>query len=102
METLQATGTVRGVFFNIGTTSTNYPKSDCAKAVIDLFKKTKKTAHVAINSFTEPEIVDAIIAANKRCVNVTMVADKTASMNAHQDAIISKLTQACLCWGRVG
>jgi len=63
METLQATGTVRGVFFSLGTTpATSDPKFDCASAVVSLFNHSKKTAHVAIYSLTEPNIVNAMIA----------------------------------------
>jgi hypothetical protein len=48
METLQATGTVRGVFLSLGTTpATSYPKFDCASAVISLFNQATKTVHVA-------------------------------------------------------
>ena len=69
METLTATGTVRGVFFSLGTTpATSDPQFDCANAVIGLFNNANKTAHVAIYSLTEPNIVDAMIAANKRGV----------------------------------
>jgi phosphatidylserine/phosphatidylglycerophosphate/cardiolipin synthase-like enzyme len=95
MDTLQATGTVRGVFFSLGTTpATNDPKFDSATAVISLFNQAKKTAHVAIYSLTEPNIVNAMIAANKRGVKVAVVADKTESKNANKAAIIMKLTQA--------
>lgn len=76
METLQATGTVRGVFFSLET-ATSDPKFDCASAVISLFNHAKKTAHVAIYSLTEPNIVNAMIAANKRGVKVDVVADAT-------------------------
>ncbi len=95
METLQASGTVQDVFFSLGTTpATNDPKFDCANAVINLFNQAKKTAHVAIYSLTEPNIVNAIIAANKRGVKVAILADATESKNANMAAMIKKLTQA--------
>ncbi len=95
METLQATGTVRGVFFSLGTTpATKDPKFDCASAVIELFNQAKKTAHVAIYALTEPNIVNAMIAAHKRDVKLAVVADATESKNANQAAMIKKLTQA--------
>jgi phosphatidylserine/phosphatidylglycerophosphate/cardiolipin synthase-like enzyme len=95
METLQATGTVRGVFFSLGTTpATSDPKFDCASAVIQLFNQSKKTAHVAIYSLTEANIVNAMIAANKRGVKVAVLADATMSKNPNQAAMIKKLTQA--------
>jgi len=93
-ETLKATGTVQGVYFSLGTTPTKDPKFDCAKAIIDLFNKAKKTAHVAIYSLTEPDIVDAMIAAHRRGVKVVIVADNTESKNASMAAAINKLTQA--------
>ncbi len=95
METLQATGTVRGVYFSLGTTpATSDPRFDCAAAVIGLFNQAKKTVHVAIYSLTEPSIVNAMIAANKRGVKVAVVADATESKNANQAAMIKQLTQA--------
>ncbi len=95
METLQASGMVQGVFFSLGTTpATKDPKFDCASAVISLFNQAKKTVHVAIYSLTEPNIVNAIIAANKRGVKVAIVADATESKNANMASIIKKLTQA--------
>ncbi len=95
METLKATGAVRGVFFSLGTTpATSDPKFDCATAVIGLFNNAKKTAHVAIYSLTEPNIVDAMIAANKRGIKVAIVADYRSSKNKSMTAMIKKLTQA--------
>lgn len=95
METLQATGTVRGVFFSLGTTpATGDPKFDCATAVVNLFNEAKKTVNVAIYSLTEPDIVNAMIAANNRGVKVTVLADKTESKNANMAAMITKLTQS--------
>ncbi len=95
MDKLQATGTVRGVFFSLGTTpAINDPKFDCAKAVIDLFDQATITAHVAIYSLTEPQIVDAIIAAHERGVNVAILADATESKSANQAMLVSKLAQA--------
>jgi phosphatidylserine/phosphatidylglycerophosphate/cardiolipin synthase-like enzyme len=91
---LQATGTVRGVYFSLGTTPTKDPKFDCAGALIDLFSKAKKTAHVAIYSLTEPDIVNAMINAHKRGVEVIIVADSTESKNSYMAAMIHKLTQA--------
>jgi|GEM_PF-3522994 len=72
MEMLTATGAVRGVFFN----------------------NAKKTAHIAIYSLTEPNTVNAMIAANKRGIKVAAVADNTESKNAVMAAMIKKLTQA--------
>ncbi len=95
METLPATGTVRGVFFSLGTTpATGDPKFDCASAVISLFNQARNTVHVAIYSLTELDIVNAMIAAYKRGVKVAVVADATESKNANMAAMIKKLTQA--------
>lgn len=94
INTLQATGIVRGVFFSLGTTPSNDPKFDCAKAIIGLFSQAKTTAHVAIYSLTESSIVDAMIAAHKRGVEVIVVTDKTESQSSYMSAMIHKLTQA--------
>jgi phospholipase D len=93
-EKLKATGTIRGVYFSLGTTPTNDPKFDCAKAIIDLFNQAKKTVHVAIYSLTEPNIVDAMIAAHKRGVNVAILADNKESKSYYMSEMIDKLTQA--------
>ena len=93
-ETLKATGTVRGIYFSLGTTPIKDPKFDCAGAIIDLFNQTKKTAHVAIYSLTEPSIVDAVIAAHKRGVEVAIVTDNTESKNSYMATMIQKLVQA--------
>ncbi len=95
METLQANGTVRGVFFSLGTTpATSDPQFDCASAVVGLFNQAKQTAHVAIYSLTEPDIVNSMISAKKRGVQVAVVADNTESKNANMAAMIKKLVQA--------
>ena len=95
MDKLQATGTVRDVFFSLGITpAINDPKFDCAKAVIDLFDQATITAHVAIYSLTEPQIVDAIIAAHERGVDVAILADATESKSANQAMLVSKPAQA--------
>lgn len=94
-NTLSAQGTVRSVYFSLGTTpATNDPKFDCAKAIIDLFDQAKNTAHVAIYSLTEPNIVDAMIRANSRGVNVEIIADAIQSKSATQAYMIRKLTQS--------
>ena len=41
-EQLVAHGTVRGVFFSLGTTPSHDPRLDCAKAIIDLFNGAQK------------------------------------------------------------
>lgn len=93
-EKLQATGIVKGVFFSLGTTPSSDPKFDCAKAIVDLFNQAKKTAHVAIYSLTEPNIVNAMIDAHKRGVEVAIVVDKTESKNSYNTATVKKLSQA--------
>lgn len=93
-ETLKATGIVRGVYFSLGTTPTKDPKFDCATAIIDLFNQAKKTVHIAIYSLTEPDIVDAMIDAHRRGVEVVIVTDNTESKNSYMAAAINKLIQA--------
>lgn len=48
----------------------------------------------AIATLIEPNIVNAMMAANKRGVKVTVVANATESKNANMYAILNKLTQA--------
>jgi len=96
-EQLAATGTVRGVFFSLGTTPSKDPQLDCAKAIIDLFNQAHKTAHVAIFTLTEAGIISAMIAAHKRGVAVSVVADNGQSQSANnpaQAAAVKKLQQA--------
>ena len=94
-NTLSAKGTVRSVYFSLGTTpATNDPKFDCAKAIIYLFDQAKNTAHVAIYSLTEQNIVDSMIRANSRGVKVEVIADADQSKNAKQAYMIRKLTQS--------
>jgi phosphatidylserine/phosphatidylglycerophosphate/cardiolipin synthase-like enzyme len=94
-DMLSAKGTVRSVYFSLGTTpATNDPEFDCAKAIIDLFDQAKSTVHVAIYSLTEPNIVDAMIRANSRGVKVEIVADATESKSVTQARMIKKLTQS--------
>jgi phosphatidylserine/phosphatidylglycerophosphate/cardiolipin synthase-like enzyme len=91
---LAARGTVRGVFFSLGTTPSRDPQLDCAKAIIDLFRAARKTAHVAIFTLTERRIVDAMIAARKRGVAVALVADAHQSEIPVQKQMLEKLRRA--------
>ena len=96
-QRLAAHGTVRGVFFSLGTTPSRAPQLDCARAIIQLFNTAQKTAHVAIFTLTERRIVDAMIAARKRGVAVAVVADAHQSEspdNPVQKQMIEKLRQA--------
>jgi len=96
-HTFPARGTVRGVFFSLGTTPSRDPRLDCAKAIIDLFAAARKTAHVAIFTLTEPRIVDAMVAAHERGVAITVVADAQQSQspgNPAQRKAIAKLRRA--------
>jgi phosphatidylserine/phosphatidylglycerophosphate/cardiolipin synthase-like enzyme len=94
---LAARGTVRGVFFSLGTTPSRDPQLDCAKAIIDLFRAARKTVHVAIFTLTERRIVDAMIAAHKRGVAVALVVDAHQSEspdNPVQKQMVEKLQRA--------
>jgi phosphatidylserine/phosphatidylglycerophosphate/cardiolipin synthase-like enzyme len=94
-DTLSVKGTVRSVYFSLGTTpAINDPEFDCAKAIIDLFDQAKNIVHVAIYSLTEPNIVDAMIRANNRGVKVEIIADATQSKSARQAYMIRKLIQS--------
>lgn len=93
-DTLQATGTVRGIFFSLGNTPTEDPIFDCAKAIINLLDNVKKTVHIAIYSLTDPNIVDAIIRVYKRNVEVIVIADASQSAGKSQSLAIKKLTES--------
>jgi len=96
-EQLTAHGTVRGVFFSLGTTPSHDPQLDCARAIVDLFDAAKKTAHVAIFTLTEQRIVQAMIAAHKRGVAVEVVTDAGQSRSPHnpvQQQMIAQLQRA--------
>jgi phosphatidylserine/phosphatidylglycerophosphate/cardiolipin synthase-like enzyme len=91
-DTLAATGTVRGVYFSLGTTpDTGDPQFDCAYAIVDLFNTAQKSAHVAIYGLTEPRIVQAMLDAHQRGVEVALVADREQSAGATQKVMIQKL-----------
>jgi phosphatidylserine/phosphatidylglycerophosphate/cardiolipin synthase-like enzyme len=92
---LSANGTVRGVYFSLGTTpATNDPKFDCKQAIIDLFDQAKIVVHVAIYSLTEPDIVNAMIRANNRGIKIEIISDAIESKSKKQANMIKKLTQS--------
>jgi phosphatidylserine/phosphatidylglycerophosphate/cardiolipin synthase-like enzyme len=93
-ETLQATGTVRGIFFSLGNTPSEDPTFDCAKAIINLLDNAKKTVHIAIYSITEPNIVNAIIRVHKRNVEIIVIADASQSVGKSQSLAIKKLNDS--------
>ncbi len=85
-----------GVFFSLGNTPSSDPQLECARAVINLFNAAKKTAHVAIFTLTESGIVDAMMAAQKRGVKVSVIADASQSdpsKDPFQAQVIQKLKQ---------
>src|SRR5438128_854609 len=75
-QRLAARGTVRGVFFSLGTTPSRDPQLDCAKAIIDLYKAAQKTVHVAICTRTDRRLVDAVGAARLTAREDAMAAVK--------------------------
>jgi phosphatidylserine/phosphatidylglycerophosphate/cardiolipin synthase-like enzyme len=91
-DKLQVAGTVRGVFFSLGTTPSKDPQLDCAKALIDLFNQAETVVHIAIYSLTNEDIVNAIIAAHNRGIEISMVVDAGESRTTSQSKMISKLS----------
>jgi phosphatidylserine/phosphatidylglycerophosphate/cardiolipin synthase-like enzyme len=78
---LAAEGTVRGVFFSLGTTPSRDPRLDCAGAILDLLNGAKESVHVAIFTLTEPRLVKGLAAAQARGVKVSLVADAGQTRN---------------------
>lgn len=94
MLKLSTSGKIKAVYFSLGTTPSDDPNLDCAKAICDLFSQTKKTAKVAIYSLTDLNIVNAMIAAKERGVRVTVIVDKIQSKSQAMNYAVSKLTNA--------
>ncbi len=96
-KALAVQGKVRGVFFSLGTTPSADPQLNCAKAIIDLFRKSRKTAHVAIFTLTDPQIVQAMVDAHKRGLEIKIVVDAEqtrSSENPAQAKMVKRLAQA--------
>jgi phospholipase D len=95
-DKLQASGTVRGIFFSFGISQPSVPdpQFDCESAIISLLNDAKNTVHIAIYSLTSRKIVDTIISVHLRNVDVSIVTDATESKSATQASMIGKLTQA--------
>lgn len=91
---LPSSGKVKGVFFSLGTTPSEDPALNCAKAICDLLDSTKKTALIAIYSLTNTEIVNALIRAKERGVDVRIVCDLTQSKGASMKKALKSLEEA--------
>jgi phosphatidylserine/phosphatidylglycerophosphate/cardiolipin synthase-like enzyme len=65
-----------------------------APALINVIKSAKKSLDMAIYSFTDTSIADAVIADKKRGVTVRVVTDKTEAQNSYQKAVLNSLKKA--------
>lgn len=86
-----------GVFVSLGTTPSTDPQLNCAKAIIDLFRKSRKTAHVAIFTLTDHQIVQSMSDAHKRGVEVKVAVDagqSSSSGNPAQAKMVKRLARA--------
>jgi len=75
IEKLPTSGSVRAVYFSLGNTPSKDPQLNCAKAICDLYSASDESVFVSLYSFTEPSIVEAVIAAEKRNVEQTIIID---------------------------
>jgi len=91
---LKTTGKVIGVYFSLGTTPSNDPSLSCSKAICDLFNSAKVSALVSIYSLSERAVIDSMIAAHRRGVNVMVVADRTQSGGKTMNQYLNKLEKA--------
>lgn len=82
------------VFFSLGTTRGLDPKLDCASAIITFFKNAQQSAHVCIFSLTHQPIVQAMIEAKQRGVEVIVLADQKQAAGVAMAAALKALSDA--------
>jgi len=94
LYSLKTEGKVLGVYFSLGTSPSSDSSLSCSKAICDLFKSAKVSALVSIYSLSEAAIIDSMIAAHKRGVNVVVVADYVQSQGKNMNQYLKKLETA--------
>ncbi len=62
------------------------PGGDCAALVVNEIGQARRTLLVQAYNFSEPRIIDAIIGAFRRGVNVTVILDKTSARQRGEGA----------------
>jgi phosphatidylserine/phosphatidylglycerophosphate/cardiolipin synthase-like enzyme len=69
-------------------------RGGAAESVIQALNRAQKTIHVAMYGLTHPAIVDALVAAKNRGVDVALKLDKLESAGKTQALMIAKLQAA--------
>ena len=67
---------------------------DAQKELIDVIDSADQTLDMAIYSFTDSEIADAVAACSEKGVAVRIISDKTQSGNKYQQKILNRLKEA--------
>lgn len=94
MYGLKTAAKVTGVYFSLGNTPSKDPELSCSKAICDLFNSAKVSALVSIYSLSERAIIDSMIEAHKRGINVVVVADYIQSQGKNMNQYLNKLEKA--------
>lgn len=76
-----------------GTVECLFPRAgqDAQKKLIQIIGSAEKTLDMAIYSFTDANIADAVVACSRRGVTVRVITDKTQSGGAYQKKILQRL-----------
>lgn len=94
LYSLNTTGIVKAVYFSTGIRPSRDPDLSCSKAICELFDEAKVSALVSIFSLSDRAIIDSMIAAHKRGVNVVVVADYRQSSGKSMNQYLQKLKNA--------
>jgi len=91
---LPARGSLKGVYFSLGTTPSDDPELNCAQAVCSLIDNAKNTIRIAIYSLTNQEICTSLIQAHGRGIDVQIVCDLTQSKGKAMKSCLEALESA--------
>lgn len=94
MLKLPATGTLRAVYFSLGNTPSKEKDISCVQALCDLYDGAHQSIDIAIFSLSEPNIIEAIIRAHQRGLEVLVIADASQSKGKAMAASLKKLVDA--------
>ena len=79
-------------------TEAHFSRGGTAFALINILDHARSSIHVAMYALTNPQIVDALLEAKRRGVDVALKTDKTESAGKTQAAMITKLQAAGVPW----
>ena len=87
------TASAQTVFYEEGTVNCYFPRAgqDAQAGLIQVIESAEKTLDMAIYSFTDETVADAVSACAKRGVTVRIISDKTQSGNGYQKKILKRL-----------